>query len=74
MALTLVLVAAAPTAAAPLWRPRVASAAGWAAERQGTVSFAVRTDRRVWGRDARRAVPAVMRAVPSATNGQSVSF
>jgi beta-lactamase class A len=39
------------------WSPHVHAAARYAAARQGTVSFAVRTDRRVWGRDARRAVP-----------------
>ncbi len=33
-------------------------AAGYAEGRAGTVSFAVRTEHRVWGRHARRAVPA----------------
>lgn len=50
------LVLVAPAAAAS-WHPDVHAAAAWAAQRQGQVSFAVRTDRRLWGRDARRDVP-----------------
>ncbi len=37
----------------------MAAANRWADQRQGSISFAVRTERRVWGRDATRAVPAV---------------
>jgi hypothetical protein len=37
----------------------VAAADRWAGQRQGAVSFAVRTERRVWARDASRPVPAV---------------
>ena len=33
------------------------AASGYAAQRAGAVSFSVRTERRVWGRDAGRAVP-----------------
>ena len=49
----------APGAGASPWRPHLAAADRWADGRQGTVSFAVRTERRVWARDAARAVPAV---------------
>jgi hypothetical protein len=48
--------ASPPVLAAP-WHPNVRAAAAWAAQRQGAVSFAVRTDRRLWGRDVRRGVP-----------------
>ena len=37
----------------------MAAANRWADQRLGSVSFAVRTDRRLWGRDVTRAVPAV---------------
>ncbi len=58
-ALALALTPAAHAAqAAPEWEPHVDRAGAYAAGRAGTVSFAVRTEHRVWGRDARRAVPA----------------
>ena len=44
--------------AAEPWEPDVEAAARYSATRAGAVSFAVRTERRVWGRDATRAVPA----------------
>ena len=53
---------AAPSAAAscarlaPGWRPDVAGASEWAAQRHGTVSFAVRTEGRLYGWYARRTV------------------
>ncbi|HEU0023794.1 MAG TPA: serine hydrolase, partial [Thermoleophilaceae bacterium] len=54
--------ALAPAASAsrpvPDWQPGVDAADRWLTGRAGTVSFAVRTEHRVWGRDARRAVPA----------------
>ena len=37
-------------AAAQGWEPDVAAAEAWAAKRQGTVTFAVRTGDRLWGR------------------------
>jgi hypothetical protein len=52
------LAPAAAGAGAPEWRPDVDAAGAYAAGRAGTVSFSVRTERRVWGRDARRGVPA----------------
>ena len=58
-ALVLALGAVAPAAGASPWRPHLAAANRWADQRQGNVSFAVRTERRVWARDAARAVPAV---------------
>jgi beta-lactamase class A len=51
------LLCCAPAGATP-WRPDVRSAGSYAGERLGSVSFAVRTERRMWGVDARRAVPA----------------
>jgi hypothetical protein len=57
IALVLALLAAAPPAAAD-WRPDVRAASEWAGARAGQVSLSVRTEHRVWGRDARRAVPA----------------
>lgn len=56
VALVAVLLLATPAAAAP-WRPHVRAAAAWAAQRHGAVSFAVRTDHRLWGHAARRGVP-----------------
>ena len=62
LALAALALALAPAAHAaqppPGWEPHVDSAADYAGGRAGTVSFAVRTEHRVWGRDARRAVPA----------------
>jgi hypothetical protein len=52
----LVLGAAQP-AAAERWRPHVAHAADLAAERRGTVAFAVRTPSRAWGTLRRRIFP-----------------
>jgi Beta-lactamase enzyme family len=48
----LFLALAAPAAAAPPphWRPGMAAAQAWAAQRVGDVSFAVRTERRGWSR------------------------
>jgi hypothetical protein len=40
------------------WRPDVAAARQYLAHRGGHVSFAVRTERRLWGHRRRRAVPA----------------
>ena len=45
-------------AGAQRWEPDVASAAAWAAQRQGSVSFAVRTSHRLYGRGVDRQVPA----------------
>jgi beta-lactamase class A len=57
LAIAVVSCPAAAAAAKP-WRPDVRSARAYAQERAGAVSFAVRTERRMWGIDARRAVPA----------------
>jgi hypothetical protein len=46
------------SAGAQDWEPDVASAAAWAAGRQGTVSFAVRARERLFGRGLDRRVPA----------------
>jgi len=53
----LFVLGAAPAHAAEPWRPGVEAASGYAATRTGVVSFAVRTEHRVWGRDAARTVP-----------------
>lgn len=50
------LLVTAPAVAAP-WRPHVRAASAFASHRAGHVSFAVRTEHRFWGRDARRGVP-----------------
>ncbi|HEV2814828.1 MAG TPA: serine hydrolase, partial [Solirubrobacteraceae bacterium] len=42
----------------PGWAPDVAAARAYAAQRPGTVSFAVRTERRAWGHRPTRGVPA----------------
>jgi hypothetical protein len=42
---------------AAAWKPDVRAAERWAAERQGKISFAVRTERHLYGLDVRRAVP-----------------
>ena len=44
-------------ASAQRWQPDVAGAAAWAAERQGTVTFAVRTGERLRGRGLDRQFP-----------------
>ena len=60
--LALAAAAPAPAAAAPCaripaeWQPHVDEARQWAATRHGTVSFAVRTDARLVGWQARRTV------------------
>jgi hypothetical protein len=44
-------------AAAQAWTPHIASAARWAKTRQGSITFAVRTDEHLWGRGIDRQVP-----------------
>jgi hypothetical protein len=44
-------------AAAQAWTPHIARAAKWAGARQGSVTFAVRTEDRLWGRGLDRQVP-----------------
>jgi hypothetical protein len=67
LAVAVVLAALAwpASAGAQRWEPHVAGAAAWAAERQGTVSFAVRTRERLVGRGLDRQVPgaSVMKAM-----------
>ena len=62
-----ILVAAlvAPASAGAQWEPDVASAAAWAAKRQGTVTFAVRTRDRLWGQgfDQQLAMASVLKAM-----------
>jgi hypothetical protein len=48
----------APAAAPPNWRPDIAAARQYLAHRGGNVSFAVRTERRLWGHRRLRVVPA----------------
>jgi len=48
---------ASAEAAPPRWAPDVAAARGYLARRAGSVSFAVRTERRVWGHRRLRTVP-----------------
>jgi beta-lactamase class A len=50
LAVAILLAALAWPATAQGWEPDVAGAAAWAAKRQGTVTFAVRTGDRLWGR------------------------
>ncbi len=50
LAVAMLLAALAWPATAQGWEPDVAGAAAWAAKRQGTVTFAVRTGDRLWGR------------------------
>ena len=57
-AASLAAAVAAPAAGAAPWTPGVREARAYADGRLGTVSFAVRTERRVYGVAARRAVPA----------------
>ena len=58
-ALLALCAAAAPAAAAPPagWAPDVAAANAYAAQRQGVITFHVRTERGRWSRDADRTVP-----------------
>src|ERR1051325_10763826 len=48
---------AQPRAQAQAWAPHIASAARWAKTRQGSITFAVRTDDGLWGRGRDRQVP-----------------
>src|SRR5688572_9119780 len=50
LAVAMLLAALTWPATAQGWEPDVAGAAAWAAKRQGTVTFAVRTGDRLWGR------------------------
>ena len=56
-ALALAAPAQAVADAPPRWRPALAEARDYARERLGNVSFAVRTERRVWGLHRFRDVP-----------------
>ncbi len=53
----LIAVALAAPATAAAWRPDVREARAYAEGRLGTISFAVRTERRLYGVDVRRGVP-----------------
>jgi hypothetical protein len=57
VAIMLAALASPATAAAQRWQPDVAGAAAWAAQRQGPVTFAVRTHDRLYGRGLDRQVP-----------------
>jgi Beta-lactamase enzyme family len=57
-ALAVMLAVLAWPADAEGWEPHVAEAAAWAAQREGSVSFAVRTSHRLYGRGVDRQVPA----------------
>jgi hypothetical protein len=57
LGLLVVAAVAAPAAAAEVWRPDVHAARGYAAQRLGQVSFAVRTEGRLYGAGVRRTVP-----------------
>jgi Beta-lactamase enzyme family len=57
-ALAVMLAVLAWPADAQGWQPDVAAAAAWAAQRAGSVSFAVRTPHRLYGRGLDRQVPA----------------
>ena len=57
-AVALLLALVCPASAAALeWTPHIARAAKWAGDRQGSVTFAVRTEDRLWGRGLDRQVP-----------------
>ena len=56
-AVLLAVLVSPPAASAERWRPDVAGAAAWAAQRQGTVTFAVRTPDRLRGRGLDRQFP-----------------
>lgn len=49
--------AAAPASTLGAWEPDVAAARAYAAQRPGSISFAVRTDGRFWGHRTTRSVP-----------------
>jgi beta-lactamase class A len=49
--------AVAPTSTLGAWEPDIAAARAYAAQRPGSISFAVRTDGRFWGHRTTRAVP-----------------
>ncbi len=59
VAVAVICATAAPAAAAPPagWTPDVAAAGAYADQRQGLISFHVRTERGRWSRDADRTVP-----------------
>ena len=57
VAIMLAALAAPASAGARGWRPDVAGAAAWAAQRQGSVTFAVRTGDALHGRGLDRQVP-----------------
>jgi hypothetical protein len=58
LAVVLAVLAWPASAGAEPWEPDVARAAAWAEQREGTVSFAVRTPHRLYGRGLDRRVPA----------------
>lgn len=57
LAVAILLAALAAPASAQAWEPDVAGAAAWAAKRQGTVTFAVRTPDRLYGHGLDRQFP-----------------
>src|SRR4051812_29917577 len=57
LAAAALLVALLWPASAPAWTPHIARAAKWAKTRQGLITFAVRTEDRLWGRGLDRQVP-----------------
>jgi beta-lactamase class A len=57
LAVAMLLAALASPATAHGWGPDVTGAAAWAAKRQGTVTFAVRTSDRLWGHGLDRQFP-----------------
>ncbi|MEA2330631.1 MAG: hypothetical protein QOH58_769 [Thermoleophilaceae bacterium] len=50
-------IAVAPAAQAAPWKPDVEAARAYAGQRLGSISFAVRTERRLYGVEVRRTVP-----------------
>jgi beta-lactamase family protein len=52
-----ILLALAWPAQAQAWTPHIAAAAQWAHSRQGSITFAVRTDEHLWGRGLDTQVP-----------------
>jgi beta-lactamase class A len=65
VAVAIVLAVLIVPAKAQAWEPDVAGAAAWAAKRQGTVTFAVRTQDRLWGQglDQQFAMASVLKAM-----------